>query len=150
MRALIFRGRCNMCTNIWNFWSFVEISDDCFGAFILFYGSYAIFNFTQWPQNRCTVTIVTVHSRCTVTIVWLPLTRECLFGFNASGHCLVHVRMMHHLRVGLCITIMQLHTHTMRQTHTHKAVTRCVEAKKFLFSSKVIGVYYLNNFDDRL
>ena len=33
----------------------------------------------------------------------------------------------------LRISITQLHTHTMQQTHTHKAVTRRLEAKK-LFS----------------
>ena len=34
------------------------------------------------------------------------------------------------VRVGLRITIMQSHTHTMQQTRMHKAVTRRVEAKK--------------------
>ena len=65
-------------------------------------------------------------------IVWLPSTREYLFGFNASGHCLVRVRMLHYVRVGLRITITQSHMHAMQQTHTHKAVTRRVEAKKLL------------------
>ena len=51
------------------------------------------------------------------------------FGFSVSCHCLVRVRM---LRIGLRITIMQSHTHTMQQTLTHKAVTRRVEAKKLL------------------
>ena len=50
------------------------------------------------------------------------------FGFNASGHCLVRVRMLHYLHIGLRITITQSHKHTIQQTHTHKAVTRCVEA----------------------
>ena len=49
-----------------------------------------------------------------------------------SGHCLVHVRMLHYLCVGLRITIMQSHTHTMQQTRTHRAVTWRVEAKKLL------------------
>ena len=66
------------------------------------------------------------------TRVWLPATREYLFGFNGSGHCLVRVGMLHYLRVGLRITITQSHTHTMQQTHMHKAVTRRVEAKKLL------------------
>ena len=65
-------------------------------------------------------------------IVWLPSTREYLFGFNASGHCLVRVRMLLYLPVGLRITITQLYMHTMQQTRTHKAVTLCVEAKKVL------------------
>ena len=40
--------------------------------------------------------------------------------------------MLHYLRVGLGIIITQSHTHTMQQTRTHKAVTRCVEAKMLL------------------
>ena len=40
--------------------------------------------------------------------------------------------MLHYLRVGLRITITQSHTHTMQQTHMHKAVTQRVEAKKLL------------------
>ena len=32
------------------------------------------------------------------------------------------------------ITITQSHTHTMQQTHVHKAVTGCIEAKKLLYS----------------
>ena len=55
-----------------------------------------------------------------------------LQAFNASGHCLVHVRMLYYLRVGLRITITQSHTHTMQQTCTHKTVTRHAEAKKLL------------------
>ena len=49
-----------------------------------------------------------------------------------KGHCLVHVHMLHYLRVGLRITITQSHTHTMQQTRTPKAVTQHVEAKKLL------------------
>ena len=40
--------------------------------------------------------------------------------------------MLHYLRLGLRITILQSHTHTMQQTCTHKAVTQGVEAKKLL------------------
>ena len=40
--------------------------------------------------------------------------------------------MLHYLRVDLRITITQSHTHTMQQTHTHKVVTRRIEAKKLL------------------
>ena len=40
--------------------------------------------------------------------------------------------MLHYLRVGSRITITQSHTHTMQDTHTHKAVTGRVEAKKVL------------------
>ena len=65
-------------------------------------------------------------------IVWLPLTREQHFGCNASGHCLMRVRMLHYLRVGLRIIITQTNTRTMQQTHTHKSVTGHVEAKKLL------------------
>ena len=54
------------------------------------------------------------------------------FCFNASDHCLVCVRMLKYLRVGSRITITQSHTHTMQQTHTHRAVTGRVEAKKLL------------------
>ena len=38
--------------------------------------------------------------------------------------------MLHYLRIGSRITITQMHMHTMQQTHTHKAVTGRVEAKK--------------------
>ena len=44
----------------------------------------------------------------------------------------VCVRMVHYLHVGLRITITQLHTYTIQQTRTHKAVTLGVEAKKLL------------------
>ena len=53
------------------------------------------------------------------------------FCFNASGHCLVRVRMFHSLCVGPCVTIMQSHKHIMQEMHTHKAVTRRVEAKSY-------------------
>ena len=43
--------------------------------------------------------------------------------------------MLHYLRVGLRITIMQSHTHTMRQTRMHKAVTRRVGDQKVTLSS---------------
>ena len=69
-------------------------------------------------------------------IVWLPSTREQLCGFNASGLCLVRLRMLHYLRVGSCITFTQSHTHTMQQTRTHKAVTGRIEAKKLLSSRR--------------
>ena len=51
---------------------------------------------------------------------------------TASDHCLVRVRMLHYFRVGSRITITQSHMHTMQQTHTHKVVTGCVEAKQLL------------------
>ena len=60
----------------------------------------------------------------------MPSTREWLFGFIASGHYLVRVRMLHYLHIGISIT--QSHTYTMQQRHTHKAVTGRVEAKKLL------------------
>ena len=50
------------------------------------------------------------------------------FDFNASGHCLVRVSMLHYLRIGLHFTI----THAMQQTLTHKEVTGRFEAKKLL------------------
>ena len=46
--------------------------------------------------------------------------------------CMCVLRILHYLHVGLRITITQSHKHTMQQTRTHKAVTRCVEAKKLL------------------
>ena len=60
---------------------------------------------------------------------------EKLFGFNSLGHCLVRVRMLHHLRVGPRIP---LHNRTcthdaMQQTHmyTHKAVTGRLKPKSY-------------------
>ena len=76
---------------------------------------------------------IAARSRLSMTIVWLPSSREYLFGFNASvGHCLVLVRMLHYLRVSLPITIMQSHTHAMQRTHMYKAGTRRIKAKKLL------------------
>ena len=67
------------------------------------------------------------------TIVWLPFRRESKF--LASTHPVtalcVCVYMLHYLRVGLRITIMQSHTHTMQQMHMHKTVTGRVEAKSY-------------------
>ena len=54
-----------------------------------------------------------------------------LFGFCASGHCLVRVRMLHYLHVDSRTTITQSHTHTMQQTHTHKTVTGHVKPKSY-------------------
>ena len=75
---------------------------------------------------------LTFHQQVHWNIVWLPSMREWLVGFKASGHCLVRVRMLHYLRVGSRIAIMQSQTHTMQQTHMHKAVNGRVEAKKLL------------------
>ena len=44
----------------------------------------------------------------------------------------MRVRMLHYLRIGSRITIMQSHTHTKQQTHMHKTVTGRIEAKKLL------------------
>ena len=102
-----------------------------------------IFRRKQRP-GLCTILLTPNHSNylCVIwwlfidktrhSIVWLPSTRELLFGFNAFGHCLVHVRMLHYLRVGSRITITQLHMHTMQQMHSHKTVTGRVEAKKLV------------------
>ena len=43
----------------------------------------------------------------------------------------VHVRMLHYLRLYSRITITQLHTHPMQQTHTHKAVTGRLKPKSY-------------------
>ena len=66
-------------------------------------------------------------------VVQLPSTRESnFFHLDPSSYWLVHEWMLHHLCVGLCIPFTQLHKHTMQQTHPHKAVTRCIEAKILL------------------
>ena len=66
------------------------------------------------------------------------------FCFNTSGHYLVRVHMLHYLRVGSRITIMQSHTHTMKQMHMHKAVTGHVEAKKLLSSRRQSEYRHIN------
>ena len=62
----------------------------------------------------------------------IAFAERVTFWLIASGHCLVRVRMLHYLHVGLRITITQSHTHSMQQTHTLKVVTQRVEAKKLL------------------
>ena len=90
---------------------------------------------TQQPCVLCNTT--TCSKRCTSwTIVWLPSTREELFGLNMPSHCLVRVRMLHFHAWGSHLTITQLHTHTMQQPHMHKAVSQ-----KVTLSSKAIGLY---------
>ena len=67
-----------------------------------------------------------------VTILRLPSTREQLFGFNAPGHCLVRVRLLHCMRVRLRNGYTRAYAQIMQHTHTHKEVTGRVEAKKLL------------------
>ena len=67
-----------------------------------------------------------------ITIVWLPSTTEWLFGFNAPGHCLVRVRLLHCMRVLLRNGYTRAYAQRMQHTHTHKAVTGRVETKKLL------------------
>ena len=51
---------------------------------------------------------------------------------QGSGQCLVlHSSMSHYLCIDSRITITQLHT--MQRTHTHKAVTKRIEAKVNLY-----------------
>ena len=56
------------------------------------------------------------------------------FGFNAPGHCLVRVRLLHCMRVQLRNGITQAYAQIMQHTHTHthKAVTGRIEAKMLL------------------
>ena len=54
------------------------------------------------------------------------------FGFNMPGHCLVCVRLLHCMRVRLCNGYTRAYSQIMQHTHTHKVVTRRVEAKKLL------------------
>ena len=65
-------------------------------------------------------------------ILRLPSTREQLFGFNVPGHCLVRACLLYCMRVQLCNGYTQAYAQIMQHTHTHKAVTRRVEAKKLL------------------
>ena len=51
--------------------------------------------------------------------------------FNASGYCLVRVRMLYSLRVGLRITITQSHAYNAAKAHAQGSDRAC-EAKKFL------------------
>ena len=64
------------------------------------------------------------------TVLIFLLDERVTFQLQRSGHCLVHLHMLHYLCVGLCIT--QSDTHTMQQTHMHKTVTRQVITKKLL------------------
>ena len=67
-----------------------------------------------------------------VPILRLPSTRENLFGFNAPGHCLVRACLLHCMRVRLRNGYTQAYAQIMQHTHTHKAVSGRVEAKKLL------------------
>ena len=54
------------------------------------------------------------------------------FGFNAPGHCLVSVRLLHCMRVRLRNGYTRAYAQIMQHTHTHKTVTGRVEARKLL------------------
>ena len=51
-------------------------------------------------------------------ILWLPSTREKLCGFNAPGHCLVHVCLLHCMRVRLRNGYTQAYVQIMQHMHT--------------------------------
>ena len=55
-----------------------------------------------------------------------------LFGFNAPDHCLVRACLLHCMRVRFRNGYTQAFAHLMQYTHTHKAVTGRIEAKKLL------------------
>ena len=44
----------------------------------------------------------------------------------------MHLRILHYFRVGLRMTIAQLHTHTMQQTRMHKSVTGRIDVKQIV------------------
>ena len=54
------------------------------------------------------------------------------FCFNAPSHCLVRVRLLQCMCVWLRNGYTHAYTQIMQHTHTHKAVTGRVEAKKLL------------------
>ena len=54
------------------------------------------------------------------------------FGFNAPGHCLVRECLLHCMSVRLRNGYTQTYEQIMQHTHTLKAVTGRVEAKKLL------------------
>ena len=83
-----------------------------------------------------------------VLILRLPSTREYLFGFNAPGHCLVRMRLLHCMRVQLRNGYTLAYAQIMQHTHTRKAVSgrveaTYVEAKKLLSRQKQSN--YSNN-----
>ena len=95
------------------------------------------------PVGVCVYDIKLLH-----IIMWSTLTKQgtsctglysdCLrresnfFGLNAPGHCLVRVRLLHCMRVRLRNGYTRAYAQIMQHTHTHKAVTGRVEAKKLL------------------
>ena len=79
------------------------------------------------------------------TILRLPSTREQRFDFNAPGHCLVRVRLLHCMHVRLCNGYTRAYAQIMQHTHTHKAVTGRVEVKKLLSRGRQSN-YSLNLF----
>ena len=63
------------------------------------------------------------------TLLWLPLMREYFYGFNMPSHCLVHVHLLHCVRVWLCNGYTQAYVQVIQHTHTHKGVTVHVEVR---------------------
>ena len=78
--------------------------------------------------------IVHLFPYCCATCIYslIAFDERVTFWLQRVPSLLWRVRMLHYLRVGSRITITQSHTHTMQQTHTHKAVTGRVETKKLL------------------
>ena len=52
------------------------------------------------------------------------------FWLHPPSHCLVHVRLLHFMRVRLRNGYTRTYAQIMQRTHTHKAVTGRVETKK--------------------
>ena len=74
---------------------------------------------------------------CSFRPLWLYsdcLQRESnIFGFDAPGHCLVRVRLRNRYT--------RAYAQIMQHTHTHKAVTGRVEAKKLLSRWRQLNIY---------
>ena len=81
-----------------------------------------VWSFLNRPQGVCGIQMELPNPDLQENLWFDCLWRESsfFFGFNVTGHCLVHVRMLHYLRVDSCITITQSHTHTMQQTRTRQ------------------------------
>ena len=74
------------------------------------------------------------HVYTTIQFVKLYIYTPIAFDerVNASGHCLLRVRLLHCMRVRLRNGYTQAYALIMQHTHTHKAVTGRIEAKKLL------------------
>ena len=88
----------------------------------------------QYPLEECIMGYCKndLSQRQQQAMLRLPSTREWLFGFNTPGHCLVRTCLLHCMRVWLCNGYAQTYVQIMQHRHTHKAVTRRIEAKNLL------------------